>query len=113
MKRAFVARPSATAKKRARGLQGDAISTPEMQGRISDRCAASLWTTMIALSHVEFGLGVRCRSCPIAKHTDGIYRFIWVDAVEELVKVHILSASSGLMIGFLNVGVAQLENKTR
>jgi len=39
---------------------------------------------MFARSHVTFGVGVGCRCCHIAKRADGIYRFIWIDAVEEL-----------------------------
>jgi hypothetical protein len=43
---------------------------------------------MFALSHMEFGVGIGCRRCHVAKRADGIYRFIRIDAVEELVKVH-------------------------
>jgi hypothetical protein len=50
---------------------------------------------MFALSHVQFGLGIGGRSRHIAKRADGIYRFIWIDAVEELMKVHILSCIIG------------------
>src|ERR1700677_4659063 len=45
---------------------------------------------MLPLSHVQFSLGISGRRRQIAKRADGIYRFIWIDAVEELVKVHIL-----------------------
>jgi hypothetical protein len=44
---------------------------------------------MFALSHVKFRLGVGCRRRQAAKRADGIYRFIWIDAVEELVEVRI------------------------
>jgi hypothetical protein len=54
-----------------------------------DHFPASLWTTMSAFSLVKFGLCLAGRCRHIAKRADGIYRFIWINAVEELVKVHI------------------------
>jgi hypothetical protein len=48
------------------------------------------------LQCVKFALAVRGRCCHIAKRADGIYRFIRIDAVEELVIVHSPTCIIGL-----------------
>ena len=59
---------------------------------MSDHCAASRpRTTMCALSQMKFGLSLRCRCGHKAERTDGIYRLIGVNAVNELVEVHIFT----------------------
>jgi hypothetical protein len=67
-----------------------------MEGSTSGHCAAlPLGAPMSALSHVKFGLSFGCRYRQVAKRADGIYRFIWIDAVEELVEVHIFPCTIG------------------
>jgi len=51
---------------------------------------------MCPLQLVNFCLAVGGRSRQIAKRADGIYRFIWIDAVEELVIVHTPTCIIGL-----------------
>src|ERR1700761_181446 len=51
---------------------------------------------MFPLQLMNFCLAVRSRGRHIAKCADGIYRLIWIDAVEELVIVHSPTCIVGL-----------------
>ena len=72
------------------------MAPEESHQQLPDHRPASLRTTVFPLQLVKFGLAVRGRCRQIAKRADGIYRFIWIDAVEELVIVHTPTCIIGL-----------------
>jgi hypothetical protein len=50
---------------------------------------SQLWTTMGTLSQLKFSPSLGCRCCQVAKRADGINRLVRINAVEELVVVHV------------------------